>query len=136
MKLKRIVLLRRDSERLGALLSGRANAQSAVIRLLDDKLSRAELVDSLDDVVHIVTMGSVVVVRRPAQSRPRVLRLVYPDEAAPAEGLISVLSPLGACVLGHPVGEICDAGGMQFLDAMLIESVNPRPESRAGGLGH
>ncbi|MCC6902411.1 MAG: GreA/GreB family elongation factor [Polyangiaceae bacterium] len=136
MTLKRIVLLRRDSERLGALLSGRANAENAVIRLLDDKLSRADLVESLDEAAHIVTMDSIVAVRRPSQSRPRVLRLVYPDEAVPEGGRISVLSPLGACVLGHPEGEVCDSGGMPLLEAMVVESVTRMPESRAGGLGY
>lgn len=133
MKLKRIVLLRRDSERLGTLLLEHTDVPAAIIQLLDDKLSRAKLVESLDEAVNVVTMDSLVVVRRPPQSRVRELRLVYPDDAAPAQGSVSVLSPLGVCVLGHLEGELCDVGDMQFLDGTMVESVNRAPLARAGG---
>lgn len=55
----------------------------------------------------IVTMGSSVTCRVDTD-RAMEVTLVYPWDAAPEQGLISVLSPLGMSLLGLPVGSDVD----------------------------
>jgi regulator of nucleoside diphosphate kinase len=54
----------------------------------------------------VVTMGSRVLLQDGAgDAPPYELTLCYPDDARPAEGGISVLSPVGASLLGLQVGQ-------------------------------
>jgi len=55
----------------------------------------------------IVTMGSTVICRVDTD-RAMEVTLVYPWDADPDHGLVSVLSPLGISLLGLPVGSDVD----------------------------
>ncbi len=70
-----------------------------------------ELVLDEADVVHwrqvppgVITMHSRVLVKDPQTGAQRQLTLCYPDDAAPADGFVSVLSPVGWSLLGREVG--------------------------------
>jgi regulator of nucleoside diphosphate kinase len=52
----------------------------------------------------VVTMNSQVLVEDIASRRQRKLTLCYPQDAEPAAGFISVLSPVGSSLLGLHVG--------------------------------
>ena len=54
----------------------------------------------------VVTMGSQVLLSDAADGESRRLTLCYPADAAPASGRISVLSPVGASLLGQQVGSV------------------------------
>ncbi len=54
----------------------------------------------------VVTMQSQVLMADADGGAPYALTLCYPDQAAPAEGRYSVLSPLGIAVLGQRVGAL------------------------------
>jgi regulator of nucleoside diphosphate kinase len=54
----------------------------------------------------IVTMGSRVLIEDLETGRRHVLTLCYPADADPARGLVSVLSPVGAGLLGRRVGTV------------------------------
>ena len=78
----------------------------------------------------VVTMRSRVQLRELETSRRLRLTLSYPADAEPAAGLVSVLSPLGASLLGLRVG--ADArwtlpGGEQR--AARLEAILFQPES-------
>jgi regulator of nucleoside diphosphate kinase len=78
----------------------------AGIAALQSAIDNAELVASDTVPPDIVTMYSRVQVREPATGRCHVLTLCYPPDAEPAEGFVSVLSPVGASLLGLRVGAL------------------------------
>jgi regulator of nucleoside diphosphate kinase len=52
----------------------------------------------------VITMNSQVLVEDVVSRRARKLTLCYPQDAEPASGFISVLSPVGSSLLGLHVG--------------------------------
>jgi regulator of nucleoside diphosphate kinase len=73
---------------------------------LDELLSSARLVPSREVDRDIVTMYSQILVTDLDGRRRRKFALCYPDDAEPAAGFISVLSPLGTSLLGLVVGAV------------------------------
>lgn len=71
---------------------------------LPDALDLAEQVPSPAVPPDVVTMYSQIEILEAGESAPRKLTLCYPDDAEPAQGFISVLSPVGASLLGLRVG--------------------------------
>lgn len=71
--------------------------------LLDD-LDAGEVVPSTVIPADVVTMNSVVEVLDHASGRRRRYTVCYPGDADPGNGRISVLSPLGASLLGLAAG--------------------------------
>ena len=72
----------------------------------------AELIDAAEQVrpqeiaPDVVTMLSKLRVADPATGAERTIVLCYPPEADAAQGMISVLSPLGTSLLGLRVGDM------------------------------
>ena len=56
----------------------------------------------------IVTMGSRVLYTEIETSNSREVQIVYPEEADPAQGKISVFAPVGAALIGLSVGQKID----------------------------
>ena len=54
--------------------------------------------------------GDRVEVERP-DGRTQTYRIVGEDEADPAAGAVSWMSPLGQALLGHEVGEVVEVAG-------------------------
>ena len=66
----------------------------------------------------VITMNSLVTVSDLTGGSRREITLVYPHEAEPAAGRISVLAPLGTALLGYRQGDEVDwlmPGGMRRL---------------------
>ena len=78
------------------------DAYEAVQALLDD----SALVASAAVPATVVTMYTQVLVQGDADAAPYKVTLCYPDDAEPSQGFISVLSPLGASLLGLRVGDV------------------------------
>ncbi|MDD5194805.1 MAG: transcription elongation factor GreA [Candidatus Omnitrophica bacterium] len=76
------------------------------IRELEDKLSRVEIVDSTKSPSDTVCVGVKVKLLDVESGEELVYSLVGPDEANPADGLISITSPVGKALLGHKIGDI------------------------------
>lgn len=72
---------------------------------LAELLADATAVPSPQIPPHVVTMYSQVVVRHEGGDATHKLVLCYPADAEPARGFVSVLSPIGAALLGQRVGE-------------------------------
>ena len=72
----------------------------------DDFLSTADVLDSRVVPPDTVTMYSQVELEDPASRRRYKLTLCYPNDAEPAAGFISVLSPVGRSLLGLRVGDM------------------------------
>jgi regulator of nucleoside diphosphate kinase len=100
-----IVIHAADYDRLAALAEAtRANHSEAAGELLAE-LDRAFVVHASDLPAGIVSMQSMVTFRDEISGRARRVRLVYPNEADIAEGRISVLTPIGAALIGLSKGQ-------------------------------
>ncbi|KQR50431.1 GreA/GreB family elongation factor [Acidovorax sp. Leaf160] len=87
--------------------------------LLAEVLAAADVTGSRAVQADVVTMNSQMEVADITTGRTQVLTLCYPRDAAPAAGLISVLSPVGTALLGlksgdravwhTPDGQVCEA---------------------------
>jgi regulator of nucleoside diphosphate kinase len=101
-----IQLTRRDFSRLDLLTAAPAGGGSRrVVDFLVDELSRAHVVDADRIAPNIVTMHSEVVFRDEESGRERTVTLVYPNEHAAHDAALSVLTPLGAALVGLAEGQ-------------------------------
>lgn len=69
-------------------------------------LDSLDLVPSRDVPADVVTMYSQVILEDLASGKRQKLTLCYPADAEPHLGFISVLSPVGASLLGQRVGAV------------------------------
>lgn len=118
-----------DHARLARLLAQQPAAAGA--EALQDLIDTSDLVASSAAPGTLVTMNAQVLLQ-PQEGPPRELTLCYPEEARPADGFVSVLSPVGASLLGLRVGETarwCSAAGQA--GAARIVSVLFQPEAHA-----
>jgi regulator of nucleoside diphosphate kinase len=98
-----------DYVRLTRLLDGEQvadNARSPEGRSMEDLLAISELVAGDQVAPDVITMYSQVLLAGGEDSEPYKLTLCYPEDAEPAAGFISVLSPVGLALLGLRVGSI------------------------------
>ena len=75
---------------------------------LEAELGRARLVAPDEVPADVVTMDSDVTYEDVATGATRTVRVVYPRDADPGRGWISVLAPLGSALLGLQVGQEID----------------------------
>jgi regulator of nucleoside diphosphate kinase len=73
---------------------------------IEQILDAAGVVETRKVPADLVTMYSQVLISDFRSARQRKLTLCYPHDADPTNGLISVLSPVGASLLGLRVGDI------------------------------
>lgn len=92
-----------DHVRLAGLLRRGAQQSPAASSTLADLIDAADLVPSREIDPDVVTMYSQVLVAD-ADGTRRKLTLCYPSDAEPESGFVSVLSPVGAALLGQRVG--------------------------------
>lgn len=92
-------LLRHPAARAGSLASGAAPA-------IDEVIDLADLVSSYEVAPNVVTMYSQVLIADGQTGEQRKLTLCYPHDAEPGAGFVSVLSPVGAGLLGLSVGQV------------------------------
>ncbi|MEO6773359.1 MAG: nucleoside diphosphate kinase regulator [Kofleriaceae bacterium] len=75
---------------------------------LDAELYRANIIPQADVPPDVVTMNSEVVYEDIDTFVRRNVRLVYPKDADPKHGRISVLAPIGSALLGLRIGQTID----------------------------
>jgi regulator of nucleoside diphosphate kinase len=84
--------------------------------LLLDEIDRASICDRSEIPSDVVTMGSSVTFLDEKSGAERTVRLVYPAEADIAAGRMSILTPVGAGLIGLSVGQSInwpDRGGTE-----------------------
>jgi regulator of nucleoside diphosphate kinase len=92
-----------DLERLQKYMNA-----SGVLPTLEEELARAEIVAAENVPPTLVTMNSRVVFEDLQTHRRREVTVVYPQDADIDHGRISVMSPVGAALLGLSVGQEID----------------------------
>jgi regulator of nucleoside diphosphate kinase len=75
----------------------------------------------------LVKMGSRVTFRDDVTLQVRAVTLVYPGEADVSQGKISVLTPVGAALIGLSVSQSIEwetqSGGRRSLTVLAVDSV-------------
>lgn len=93
-----------DHVRLTRLIS-RAGALPG-LEAIQQLLECSDLVASPEVPPTVLTMYTQVLLQDPDGGEPYQLTLCYPADAEPAGGFVSVLSPVGAALLGLRVGQV------------------------------
>lgn len=113
-----------DTERLSKLAAAAADRFPATAEFLAREIERAEIVPDHQLSRHVVRMGSRVRFRDDVTMQEREVTLVYPDTADVAEGKISVLTPIGAALVGISVSQSIEfrtpAGGRRSLTVLEV----------------
>ena len=98
--LPRIKVTAEDHARLYGLASASIDRIPEVAGRLLDELDRAQIVRPGAKDAGFARMGSCVEYRDESTGKVQAVRLVYPVEADIAAGRISILTPIGAALIG------------------------------------
>ncbi|MEJ8571204.1 nucleoside diphosphate kinase regulator [Microbaculum marinum] len=125
-----ISLTRSDSERLWRLAESCATRNPDVAEVLFAELERARVVDDARVSGGVVRMGSTLRYTSDLGEDRRVT-LVFPGEADIAAGKVSILTPIGAALIGLSAGQSIDWTGRDGRTHRLtVQSVEaPAPEA-------
>jgi len=94
-----------DLERLAQLAEAAAATSPATAEFLAGEIERATVVPDTVPLTGIVTMESEVVFRDDATGVQKQVTLVYPKAADIEAGRVSVLTPIGAALIGLSAGQ-------------------------------
>lgn len=103
--LPKIKVTAEDHERLAGLVTAAVDRMPEVAGYLGDELDRAQVVRAGRSALGFVRMGSEVEFRDDTTGKVQLVSLVYPGEADIGLGRISVLTPVGAALLGLSKGQ-------------------------------
>lgn len=129
-----LMMTTQDARRLEALIASPPGISSPMSALLEQELARAEWVDADQISPDVVTMNSCVVCKDEISGEQHEIELVYPHEADPSKGRVSVLAPVGAALLGMTVGNTIDwpiPGGRTTRLRVLAVLFQPESAQRA-----
>lgn len=125
-----IVIPAADYTRLAALTENADPRLAQVSEYLARELQRAEIVDDAAFAAHVVRIGSRVTYREGADGRQRTVQLVWPHEANVDLQRISVMSVVGAALVGMAPGSTIEwpspVGGTRQLTVVAIHD-GPAP---------
>lgn len=128
-----IVVTKPDYERLSNVVDS-ARATPLVGEYLANELDRARIVAANQIAPTVVTMHSRFVFRDESTGETRTVSLVYPGEESIDEGCISILTPVGAALLGLSEGQSIEwetlTGELRVLTIVRLLS-QARPELRS-----
>jgi regulator of nucleoside diphosphate kinase len=120
-----ITMTTADFERLDRLASAAADSVPGTADFLSRELDRANVVDSTQALPGLVRMGSRVEFRDDTTGQVRHATLVYPDEADLDAGRISVMTPIGAALIGLSVSQSIEwqtlSGGWRSLTVLAVD---------------
>jgi len=100
-----IMLTATDHDRLSALVEAVSAKLPDVYEYLTAELDRAAVIDASEIALAVVTMGARVAFRDEVTGQERTVTLVYPHDADLAAGRVSVLTPIGAALIGVATGQ-------------------------------
>jgi regulator of nucleoside diphosphate kinase len=100
-----IMLLAADHDRLTALAEAAMYRQPEIAAILNEELERAQVVSDDRGCKHVVRLGSDIEFRDDTTGTTRRVSLVLPGEADISHGKVSVLTPIGAALIGLRAGQ-------------------------------
>lgn len=123
-----IAITRGDADKLARLADNAKGPFALAGDFLAREIDRAEIIDEFQRLPGLVTMGSRVTFRDDVTAQVRTVTLVYPHEADVAEAKISVLTPIGAALIGLSVNQSIEwdtvSGGRRSLTVLAVDAVN------------
>lgn len=114
-----------DIERLRKLADAAANKYPETSDFLAREIERAAVLPEATPCAGLVTMDSNVTFRDDVSGQARTVRLVYPEDADVDAGKISILTPIGAALIGLSEGQTIEfqtpAGGWRALTVLAVK---------------
>ena len=111
--LPEIKVTRTDLGMLDAMLAHRSSVRSwKAVEVLVNELLRAKIVDRQELPANVVTMDSQVEFRHAESELSTVVTLVFPGDSGLHDDALSVLTPVGALLLGLSEGQ-----SMRYFDS-------------------
>lgn len=101
----KIVLTDADHARLSRLADAAAERMPEVANYLSNELDRAKIVQADRKPSKLVTMGTTLTFHDEQTGRTERVTLVFPEEADIAQKRISVMTPIGAALIGLSEGQ-------------------------------
>lgn len=131
---KRIYITEQDRNRLvdsiALLRESPDKRELPHIQQLEGEIERAEIILIPQDVPgDVITMRSQVRLRDVRGGAVQDLTLVYPPEADPQQGAISVLAALGTAMLGYRVGDTFEVDLPKGKKEFRVEEILYQPEA-------
>ncbi len=111
-----------DIDRLRILAEAAAEKYPQTADFLAREIERADILPDAHAVPDLVAMGSEVTFRDDVSGAERTVTLVYPETADVAAGRISILTPIGAALIGLSAGHTIEfqtpSGGWRSLTVL------------------
>lgn len=108
MNQRNIFITEFDLKRLRDLIADSMSTDyrnSPYLKKLDEELKRGQVVAPKDVPSDVITMNSRALLLDIESHEEMEYTLVFPQDANPAEGKISILAPIGTAMLGYRVGD-------------------------------
>ncbi len=123
-----IAITRGDVEKLSRLADAATGSFARTGEFLAREIDRAQVIEEFEQRPGLVTMGSRVTFRDDVTGQDRKVSLVYPDHADLSCGRISVLTPVGAALIGLSVSQSIEwetpGGGRRSLTVLAVEAAH------------
>lgn len=121
-----------DAKKLRDLLSEAQHSDyrgSAYLHMLAGELDKARVVDPKEIPSDVITLNSIARLIDLTSDEEMVYTLVFPEEAEPSQGKISVLAPIGTAMLGCKVGDIFEWDTPGGRRSIRVKEVVYQPEA-------
>lgn len=135
MAKRRVFLTEKDARRLernlrAAMVQNWMDALA--LKTLDAQLQRVHILSANEVMPNVVTTQSCVRIRDLATREVVEVTLGWPEDADPENGRVSVVSPVGAALLGHATGDIVNLRTSDGLRRIRIEEITWDAEPAEG----
>jgi len=131
-----MVVTRADGQRLHRMIGSARESLRTIgdpydvyLRALENNLAQASMIPETEVDENVVTMNSKVCLRDMDTGKCRMLTLVYDADGDSIGKKISVLTPLGASILGARVGSIVERPSRRGPRRSRIEHILFQPEA-------
>jgi len=126
MAQRKVFLTEKDTPRLernlrAAMVQNWMDALA--LKTLDLELQRVHILSADEVMPNVVTTQSCVKIRDLATRETVEVTLAWPEDADPDNGRVSVVSPVGAALLGHRAGDVVNLRTSTGLRRIRIEEV-------------
>jgi regulator of nucleoside diphosphate kinase len=132
MARRNIYITQEDATRLRELLRVQMSSNPkdrGNLRVLDEELKRARIVAPHKVTADVVTMHSRVLAEDTDDEEAMEVTVVFPEEADASRGLISVVAPMGAALLGCRVGDTVQFAVPRGKRAIRVKQLLYQPEA-------
>ena len=117
-----------DADRLRNIAEAASDKYPQTTDFLAREIERADIVPDARLLPGLVTMDSVVTFRDDISMQERSVTLVYPEAADVDAGKISILTPIGAALIGLSVGQTIEfqTPGGRWRSLTVLKVSQPR----------